>query len=53
MVSANAPPAAPASGWGANAFELMRDRAASAKNQLTPQLLSMREKTSKRYVALR
>ncbi|TYZ68498.1 hypothetical protein PybrP1_001623 [[Pythium] brassicae (nom. inval.)] len=48
MGGANAPPPAPASGWGTNAFEAMRDRAANAKNQLAPQLLNMREKTSKR-----
>lgn len=35
-------------GWGSNAFELMKDRATIAKNHFTPQILSMREKTSKR-----
>lgn len=47
---AGSPPAAPATtGWGANALEMMKDRAASAKNSLTPQLLNMREMTSKKY----
>lgn len=46
---AGSPPAAPAAtGWGANALEMMKDRAASAKNSLTPQLQNMREMTSKK-----
>lgn len=39
---------AASTGWGTNAFELMKDRATIAKNHLTPQIVSMREKTSKR-----
>lgn len=42
------PPAPSTTGWGA----IMRDRAANAKSQLAPQLLSMREKTSKQYALL-
>ncbi|KAF1322911.1 Gtpase-activating protein gyp5, partial [Globisporangium splendens] len=47
------PPSAPsttatASGWGSSAFVVMKDRATIAKNHLTPQILNMREKTSKR-----
>lgn len=41
-------PSASAAGWGTNAFELMKDRATIAKNHLAPQIVSMREKTSKR-----
>jgi hypothetical protein len=48
-VSSTMPPSAPAtSGWGSSAFVVMKDRATIAKNHLTPQILSMREKTSKR-----
>lgn len=35
--------------WGSGALEMMMDRASIAKNHITPQIQSMREKTSKRF----
>lgn len=40
----------PGGGGGWSALGMMKDRATMAKNQLAPQLLSMKQRTSKRCV---